>query len=83
MLESAEAREVADASDTHLDSSGHAPIAGVGDAEGDGEDRRKEGCCRWSVCGISISSIGLSSMPCGLRSGTSVRSVPPVRLYGS
>lgn len=30
--------------ETQRKSSGHAPIAGVGDVEGDGDSRRKEGC---------------------------------------
>ena len=36
--------EPLEAVDTLRESSGQAPIAGVGDVEGEGEDRRKEGC---------------------------------------
>jgi len=30
--------------DTQRESSGHAPMAGVGDVEGDGDSLRKDGC---------------------------------------
>jgi hypothetical protein len=42
--------EVVEAVETQRESSGHAPIAGVGDVDGEGESRRKEGCSRISSC---------------------------------
>jgi hypothetical protein len=36
--------EPVEAVETQRESSGHAPIAGVGDVEGDGDSLRKEGC---------------------------------------
>jgi hypothetical protein len=48
MLDPPENSEAAEAVDTERESSGQAPIAGVGevDGDGDGESRRKEGCSR-------------------------------------
>jgi hypothetical protein len=42
--------EVVEAVETQRESSGHAPIAGVGDVEGEGDSRRKEGCSRIPSC---------------------------------
>ncbi|KAH8792561.1 hypothetical protein BGZ57DRAFT_727489, partial [Hyaloscypha finlandica] len=36
--------EPVEAVETQRESSGHAPIAGVGDVEGDGDSLRKDGC---------------------------------------
>jgi hypothetical protein len=36
--------EPVEAVETQRDSSGHAPIPGVGDVEGDGDSLRKDGC---------------------------------------
>ena len=36
--------EPVEAVETHLESSGQAPIAGVGEVEGDGDSLRKDGC---------------------------------------
>lgn len=36
--------ELVEAVETQRESSGHAPIAGVGDVEGDGDSLRKDGC---------------------------------------
>lgn len=45
-----------DAVDTLRDISGHAPRAGVGEADGEGESLRKEGCSRtsWLVVAAMI-----------------------------
>ena len=53
MLDPPEKADVLDAVETHRDSSGHAPIAGVGEVEGEGDSRRKDGCCR-SSCLVAI-----------------------------
>lgn len=46
VLNPPENRDPVEAVETDLESSssGHAPIAGVGDADGDGDSRRNEGC---------------------------------------
>jgi hypothetical protein len=40
--------EPVEAVETQRESSGQAPIAGVGEVEGEGDSRRKEGCSRRS-----------------------------------
>lgn len=48
-----EYREALEPVDTHRESSGQDPMAGVGEVEGDGDSRRKEGCSR-SSCVVAI-----------------------------
>jgi hypothetical protein len=52
-LEAPENVEPVEAVDTQRESSGHAPMAGVGDVDGEGDSRRKEGCS-WSSWPVAI-----------------------------
>lgn len=47
--------EPVEAVETQRESSGQAPIAGVGDVEGDGDSLRKEGCAR-SSCDVAMTA---------------------------
>lgn len=41
--------DIDEAVETQRDSSGHAPMAGVGKVSGDGESHRAGGLCCWSL----------------------------------
>jgi hypothetical protein len=49
--------EPVEAVETQRESSGHAPIAGVGDVEGDGDSLRKEGCALSSGVAAMIANV--------------------------
>ena len=51
--------EPVEAVETQRESSGHAPIAGVGDVEGDGDSLRKDGCALSSGVVAMIANVVL------------------------
>ncbi len=55
MLDSPEYSEPVEPVDTQRESSGQAPIAGLGDIEGEGESLRKDGCsCSSGAPGVLV-----------------------------
>lgn len=56
--------EPVEAVETQRESSGHAPIAGVGDVEGEGDSLRKDGCALSAGVVAMIANVVLFKVDC-------------------